>query len=348
MLRCLFVCFACLLALPVLADRDQRERWTMNAYVENDLFSETDQYYTSGVRFSWVSPDINDYVENEALPGWVKELNERLTYFHRTHDNWREGIKRNVVVTLGQQIFTPEDEFRTDLIEDDRPYAGWLFLGLGYQTRSADRLDTLDIRFGIVGPAALGQEAQDFIHDLRGFSKFQGWDNQLRNEPGFIADWEHKRKLSFREPGTRFSYDWIGHGGLAIGNVSTHANAGGEFRVGWGIPDDFGTSALRAGGENSTPDSSWDPRIVYDRMWGLHAFASFDLQLVGHNIFLDGNTFRDSHSVPKETFVAEAALGLSFTYGGGRVSYAHIFRTKEYAYQRRSHSYGSLAVSYTF
>ena len=326
------------------ADRDQRERWTLNAYVENDLFSETDQYYTSGIRFSWVSPDVNDYIESEELPNWVRSLNRRLTFFHQNH----EGLKRNVVVSFGQQIYTPQDEFRTDLIEDDRPYAGWLYLGLGYQTRALDRLDTLELRFGMVGPSARGQEAQDFIHDLRGFTRFQGWDNQLRDEPGFIATWEHKRKLSWIQPGSRFGYDWIGHGGFALGNVQTHLNAGGEFRIGWGLPDDFGTSAIRPGGENSTPDSAWDTRVFTDHRWGLHAFVSFDVELVVRNIFLDGNSFRSSHSVPKESVVAEAALGFSYSYGGGRVSYAHIFRSREFSFQARSHSYGSLAVSYTF
>ena len=125
-------------------------------------------------------------------------------------------------------------------------------------------------------------------------------------------------------------------------------NIGGELRAGWSLPDDFGTSAIRPGGENSTPDSAWDPRLVTGDRWGLHGFVSFDLKLVGHNIFLDGNTFRDSHSVPKEPFIAEAAVGMSLTYGGGRISYAHIFRSREFAYQDRSHSYGSLAFSYTF
>ena len=332
------------LSWAVRADRDQREEWTLNLYVENDLFSETDQDYTSGIQLSWVSPDISDYVESEELPAWVRRLNQSLTFFHQSH----EGLKRNVTMTFGQQIYTPEDLNETNLIEDDRPYAAWLFLGLGYQTRAQDQLDTLEVQLGIVGPGAYGQEAQDFIHDLRGFEKFKGWDNQLRNEPGIVATWEHKQKWKRINPETRFGYDAITHTGLSLGNVSTHLNAGAEVRIGWALPDDFGTSAIRPGGQNSTPDSTWDPRFIGEKKWGLHAFASFDIRLVGYDIFLDGNSFKNSHSVTKESVVADAAVGIAYIVGGGRLSYAQIFRTKEFSGQDSARSYGSLSFSYTF
>jgi lipid A 3-O-deacylase len=333
-----------LITTPVWADKDQREEWTLNLYVENDLFSETDQDYTSGVRLSWVSPDLSDYVDNDELPEWIKRVNRRLTFFHKSH----EGLKRNVIISLGQQIYTPQNLNQTELIKDDRPYAAWLFLGFGFQTRAENQLDTLEVRLGVVGPGAFGQETQDFIHDLRGFDKFLGWNNQLHNEPGFVAVWEHKRKRSWRNDNSRFGFDTVGHAGVTLGNVGAHLNAGAEFRVGWAIPDDFGTSAIRPGGENSTPDSVWDPRVELDRRWGLHAFAGFDVRLVGYDIFLDGNSFRDSHSIAKESVVADAAVGLSFIYQGAKISYAQIFRSKEFSGQASSHSYGSLAFSYTF
>ena len=340
----LLVLLLALLSFSCAADeeRDQRHAWVLNSYIENDLFSETDQDYTSGLRFSLVSPDVESYLD-EDLPDWVRRVNRRLRFFHGRHD----GLQRNVIVSLGQQIYTPEDLTRTDLIEDDRPYAGWLFFGVGYQTRDLDQLDTLELRMGVVGPAAFGQEAQDFIHELRGFEKFQGWDNQLDNELGLLAVWEHKRRQRFRA-GERLGWDVIGHAGMALGNVRSHVNAGAEIRFGWSLPYDFGTSAIRPGGENSTPDSAWNPRVLHQRRWGLHFFASFDARLVGQDIFLDGNTFRDSHQVAKESFVADAAVGFAVTFGGGRLSYAHIFRSREFARQDHSHSYGSLSFSYTF
>ena len=339
---------ALVLALPTTtagASKDQTTDWTLNLYLENDLFSNTDEGYTNGVRASWVSPDVTDYLDDETLPGWIRSINQRLTFFHKT----REGLQRNVTFSLGQTLYTPRDLERTDLIEDDRPYAGWLFVSLGYQTRTDLQLDTLETRFGVVGPAALGQQAQDLVHDLRGFKKFQGWDNQLANEPGVMFIWEHKRKMRpVYYDNSRFGFDVIGHSGIALGNVATYVNFGAEVRLGWSIPDDFGTAALRPGGDNSAPYSVWDPSRKGRRQWGVHAFASVDTQLVGRDIFLDGNSFTDSHSVNKKYIVAEGALGISFIYGGTKISYATIFRSKEYDLQPNYHTYGSIAFSYTF
>ena len=135
---------------------------------------------------------------------------------------------------------------------------------------------------------------------------------------------------------------------MALGNVATYINAGAELRLGWSIPNDFGTSALRPGGDNSSPGSIWDPRSTNLRRWGMHGFISMDARLVGHDIFLDGNNFRPSHSVDKNSGVVEGALGISFIYGGVKLSYAHIFRSKEFSQQPSAHSYGSLAFSYTY
>lgn len=332
-------------AASAFAARDQTESWTLNLYFENDLFANTDEGYTNGMRASWVSPDLHDYLEDPALPGWIRSINERLTFFHEA----RTGLQRNLAFSLGQTLFTPQDLTREDVIEDDRPYAGWLFVSMGYQTRNRNQLDTLEASFGIVGPAALGEELQNVMHDLRGFDRFEGWDNQLENEPGILFLWEHKRKLEYEyHENSRFGFDLIGHAGIALGNVRTYLNAGAEFRVGWAIPDDFGTSALRPGGDNSTPAVIWDPRIAADRKWGFHFFLSFDSRLVGRNIFLDGNTFRESHSVDKKLVVTDGAVGVSFIYGGVKISYAQIYRSKEFTQQNSFNSYGSLAISYTF
>lgn len=314
-------------------------------YFENDLFSNTDEGYTNGFKVSWVSPDLHDYLEDPTLPRWIREINDRLTFFHEA----RTGLQRNLTFSVGQTLFTPQDLTRGEVIEDDRPYAGWLFASIGYQTRRDNQLDTLEASLGVVGPAALGEATQNLFHELRDIDRFQGWDNQLANEPGLLFLWEHQRKLEYEyHENSRFGFDVIGHAGIALGNVASYINAGAEVRIGWAIPDDFGTAAVRPGGDNSTPDASWDPRSRSGKKWGAHAFLSFDTRLVGRNIFLDGNTFRDSHRVDKKQTVTDAAIGVSLIYGGVKISYAQIFRSKEFAQQDHSNAYGSLAISYTF
>lgn len=333
--------------LPALsyAAQDPKDSWTFGLYFENDLFSETDQDYTNGLRFSWISPDLTDYIEDPALPAWLRSVNKRLTFFHPSAD----GLQRNLIFSIGQTIYTPEDIDATQVVEDDRPYAGWLFTRFAYHSKDQHQLDTLEVSIGVVGPSALGQEAQDFIHDLRGFDKFEGWDNQLEDELGLLFLYEHRRKLLNNTPHDgSFGYDFIGHAGIALGNVGTYLNVGGELRWGWLIPNDFGTSAVRPGGDNSAPGAEWDPRISAPGKIGVHFFAAFDLRAVAHDIFLDGNTFDDSHSVEKRELVADAAVGVSTVFRGVKISYAQVFRSKEFREQDGSHSYGSLSLSFSF
>ena len=166
---------------------------------------------------------------------------------------------------------------------------------------------------------------------------------------GLVLAYEHKRRLlDVQSANSDFGYDFISHDGVALGNVSTYLNVGGEFRVGWLIPNDFGTSALRPGGDNSAPDANWDPRYNVDGNWGLHFFASLDARAVARDIFLDGNSFHDSHSVRKEPLVADLALGASTVFRGVKFSYAQVLRTREFKQQDDSHSYGSLSISYSY
>lgn len=330
------------------AQVDSKEDWTLNLYFENDLFAETDQNYTNGIRFSLVSPDLKDYVDDPNLYRWLRSINKRLTFFHGSPDK-ADQLQRNLVFSIGQTIYTPQNINHTDIDENDRPYAGWLYTSFAYHTKDQEQLDTLELQIGIVGPAAQGQEIQDFFHDLRDFEKFQGWDNQLENELGLLMLYEHKHKLlnnTYRN--RQFGYDLITHLGGAIGNVGTYVNFGGEFRFGWLIPNDFGTSAVRPGGDNSAPDAIWDPRKLSDGRWGLHFFASFDARLVAHDIFLDGNTFEDSHSIDKKNMVGDLALGVSTVYKGVKISFARVFRSKEFKQQDDSHAYGSLSLSFNY
>jgi len=317
----------------------------LSLYVENDLFFQTDRNYTSGVKLAWVSPDLEGYDRDACLPDWVKPLNERVrNMFGLSATGAHE---RNMVITLGQEIYTPGDRSRRDLIRDDRPYAGWMYLGLGYNERrrptdsALERLDSLEVNLGVVGPLALARTTQNLIHDLRGFNRWDGWDNQLHNEPGVQVVAERKFKGLFG----RSKVDAIGHYGMSLGNVATHLNVGMEVRLGTAIPDDFGSSPVRPAGNNGAPGSY--RREVSGRR-GIHAFAALDLRAVARNIFLDGNTFRSSHSVKKVPLVADIALGIAGFAGAWKFSFGRVLRSKEFVGQTSRHAFGSFTLSRDF
>jgi hypothetical protein len=319
----------------------------LSLYVENDLFFRTDRDYTSGVRLAWVSPDIEDDIGDKCVPAWVQPINEKVRDVFALRLS--TANQRNMVITLGQAMYTPSDKTRSDLIREDRPYAGWMYLGLGYNERrrplgtALERLDSLEVNLGVVGPLALAKQTQDLIHDLRGVDRFNGWQHQLKTEPGLQVIAE--RKYRARSGGGKA--DAIAHYGVSLGNVATYVNAGLELRWGTGIPNDFGSSPIRPAGNNTAPGSfPRDGQRMLRR--GVHAFASFDARAVARDIFLDGNTFRHGHHVKKVPLVADLAVGIAAFSAGWKFSFGRVFRSREFAGQPSRHSYGSFTVSRDF
>ena len=78
---------------------------------------------------------------------------------------------------------------------------------------------------------------------------------------------------------------------------------------------------------------------------GWYLFGGLEGRAVARNIFLDGNTWEASPSVSKKTFVADFQAGAVLTYDQMRVSYTHVWRTKEFETQRHGEQFGAISVS---
>lgn len=323
-------------------DAVRKYQGTYRFTLDNDLFANRDQDYTSGAKIAWASPNVRSFADDDCLPPWLQQAGRLFREVYPLAVD--EG---NVIVTFGQAMYTPRDRTATALIPTDRPYAGWTYLGFGFNTRSKRRLDSYEINLGVVGPWSHAKELQDFIHRVRGFELFQGWKNQLGNEFGAQVVYERKYRselLQFPDRHEGFGMDLIPHFGWSVGNVATYGNAGFELRGGWGLPDDFGTSPIRPAGDNAAPRADSTVR-QFTRDIGAHVFASLDARAVVRNIFLDGNTIRDSHSVRKERIVADAAVGVAANLGKYKVAYVRVFRTREFVGQSTAPRYGAITIS---
>jgi lipid A 3-O-deacylase len=326
--------------IPV--ERAARDTHTFSLYIENDKFTGTDQHYTNGTKLNWTSPDLADYKNDERLPRWSWPYIERLPFINKP------GLQRNVSLSFGQNIYTPVDIAETKLITDDRPYAGYLYFGFAFQSKTERRLDTIEIDMGIIGPESLGGQTQRLVHQLINVQLPNGWENQLSTELGLSLIYERKIKQWKYEADRGFGFDVIPHFGAALGNVYTFLNAGAEIRLGWNLPSDFGSSTIRPAGDAHAPYNQNDPRFFKRKTPGFYFFAGTDGRWVIRNIFLDGNTFTDSHSVEKEDFVADFSIGASLLVKQLKITYAYVQRTKEFKQQNAKQAFGSLTFSFTY
>lgn len=243
---------------------------------------------------------------------------------------------------VGQSLFTPADIETASPPPGMHPYAGWLYVGAGLQRRDrSGRLDQFQVLLGVVGPWALGEELQAGFHALAGYRQPDGWDHQLHNEPGLIATYQTSWDWPLLQAGTLES-DVLPEAGISVGNVLAYGDAGFILRLGRG---------LAAGGapQTITPGlsgSGWFDPARLDGDYGWMLFAGAQTRAVGHNLFLQGNSFRHSAGVRQRDFVTDADAGFSLLFRVGlRADFVYVRRAREFVGQPEADNFGSVTLS---
>lgn len=308
---------------------------------ENDRYAipPTDRHYTNGLRLSWLSPPTR------GIPEAVTRFTDwpSLLFLGR---EWVPKSRRWAVIA-GHSIFTPKDTEATGLVANDRPYAGWFYFGASLNTVREDATtgeatqDTVELDLGIVGPYAGGEEVQNTWHDIIGVERARGWDNQIHTEPGAMVTFERKWRTGSVDLPFGLEVDAIPSVTFTGGNVLTAAAAGATVRIGDSLATDFGPPRIR-------PSLPGYESFERTGGFGWYLFAGAEGRAVAHNIFLDGNTFRSSHSVDRNVLVGDFQLGLTVFIGRARISLTHVIRTEEFAGQPQPDRFGSISVSWQF
>ncbi len=329
---------ACLVLILVFlngtaaAEEAPQEKGSFNLQFENDVFDPdaSDRHYTNGMLFSYQTGENRVW---NWLDGWA-----RRHYFPDP------DVRLHASLAVGHNLYTPEDISTTELVVNDRPYAGWLHVDLGLVGQTDEVLRTMQLSFGIVGPAAKGEEFQKWIHKVIDSPDPMGWDNQLNNEPTLMLVFEQKWRNLFSPGffrGLGLDVDLSPHGSVALGNVFTYGGVGGTVRLGQGLEKDFGPPRIQP----APPGSGFcTPRGGF--AWYL--FGGLDGRLMLHNIFLDGNTFTDSHSVEKNYLVGDLVGGAAISGLGMRLGFTYVVRSPEFHGQSSPDRFGSLTLSFHF
>lgn len=319
----------------------QASHGALGIYFENDTVGGTDRYYTSGAKISWSSANLENLADTPYSSPFLGLFN-LLPYINQA------AYQKNLLFTLGQNIYTPSDTQTQALLKNDRPYAGWLYLGVGVVWKTSEVRNTLALNIGVVGPWSYAEKTQRLIHNTLGIDHPRGWDNQLHNELGLTA--VYLRNWRWPKQARRSGFDWelIPHAGLAVGNVQTYANLGGELRLGLNLPDEFGTAPIGPAASTSTPVDGALAAARSSIDFGIHLFGRVDGRAVAHNIFLDGNTFGSSHSVDKKWAVADLSAGVGMNYKNTKLAYALVYRTEEFKGQKQGELFGTVSVNVAF
>ncbi|MBC7419701.1 MAG: lipid A deacylase LpxR family protein [Bdellovibrio sp.] len=302
-------------------------------YLENDSRDlggpGSDNAYSSGLRFSYI-------IASKDTPKWA----DAIVRMPRIFDPDFKTDYSNFGISLGQQIYTPNDIRDSALIAFDRPYAAWLYVGIMAQFKNHARSHVFELDVGIVGPEAQGEKFQNEYHRMIGKYYAEGWRNQLATEPTIQVFYQQRGKFVQLQTKQYHKYlDVIPYFGAGLGNVSVDAHVGGVARLGINIPDDFGPKRA------STPEGDTFIEPDLNRSSSYYLFAGARAIGIAKNIFLDGNTFKSSHRVEKIPIVIETDLGFGAEWSRWDFAWRFVTRSPEFVERSVYNSFASISIS---
>ncbi|WP_370337982.1 lipid A deacylase LpxR family protein [Parvularcula marina] len=298
---------------------------TISFTFENDYFASDDFNYTNGSKASWLSGP-------RPPAGLAAFAAEHLL-------GMGPGAEARIGFGLGQSLYTPEHTLATAPLPGEHPYAAYLYGEYTTMVEENDRLTQLTAQVGMVGPSALGEDAQNFAHRLIGGVEAEGWDNQIGDELGIAITLDQRRRIGTSIGDGWIEIDMIPAYGVTVGNVQTDVHTSLTFRIGDNLAKDYGPVRVTPGLGGtayfaSVPGFSW------------HVFGGFEGRAVARSIFLDGRLFSDDIvTVDKHPLVGDAQAGVVLQYDRFQLSYIHVFRSSEFENSGGSDEFGALSFA---
>ena len=323
-LACVAVGVAQTLAAPRV---DTGGIWTFQ--IENDAVSTqrgtSDQYYTSGLRLGYTTGE-----------GQVTDSIKRFS-----NAIWGDGVQR-ISIDVSQSIFTPKKTQLDPPDPHDQPYSAQLVINAQLIHDRADSRSVIGVSIGDVGKAAGGRLVQNGFHSIIGDTPNRGWGDQLQDEPSVQLLVSRTYRFALGQVGG-IEFDTLPSATVNAGISYDYAQLGMAFRVGQGLASDFGTARIQ-------PAFSGTDAYTRVRPLAWYVELGADGRAVAHDVFLDGNTFRqNSPHVSKKWDVGEFEVGVGIIYRGVRLSYTQTWETEQFNGQKAGlFNFGSLALSTKF
>ncbi len=279
---------------------------------ENDLFTQTDYYYTGGTFLEFNFPCLRKNPISKILLNLVHGHDESF------------GISIN---NLG---FTPLSIKSDSILLGDRPFAATLYLGVNRISCNAEKQIRLtsNLDLGIIGPAALGYQEQKFIHSHTNNPIPHGWEFQIKNDIYFNYALKLEKGLISRKK----NIDVVGDGFVNAGTIYNNAGLGLTFRIG-------------------RMDHYFVP-FGFSKRFQCWIFAHGEGKLVARDATLQGGFFNTNsvyiispENINRTTF--SYSVGIVFAYKNIHLEFNEVSISPEFI-GSRNHKWGHIGFIYIF
>jgi hypothetical protein len=314
--------------IPVFAS-DSMDYFSLT--FENDVFYHEDDGYSNGVTFNWGYYDVA-VLNDSSLPEWISSLAQA------SYISTLEERQYAIHYSFGQYLQTATDISISELVEDDAPYVGLLAWKISIAAYNQSILDELSLTLGVVGPIAGAEYSQKYLHSWINANEPEGWDNQINNEAVFQVQ-ANRIWRNFTLPLGNTEIDLITGIHAGAGNLLSDANLGIGLRWGQELDANFSSSSPFLVQKLNGPKASVN---------GWYVFANLSAGYVANDIFIDGNTFQNSHSVDLIHWQAGVAIGAQINIYDWNIIYSTIYGTDQYESQTDKVRWANITITHHF
>ncbi len=341
--------------LPTLPDsaRNTGHAARLTFYWDNDggfakPIDRHDRYYTAGAGASlaWQAP-------------WVDALLSKMPTIAGEFDPAKSAYAMGFAGNL--TMYTPQHYELSQVIPDDRPFAGYTYGGLFFQRANrAAKLpvyEALEVDVGILGPTSLAQNAQELVHHTFDYPYPRGWSHQVNDEVQFSLKYERRWRWDAWTPPESWA-PWaprlqvLPQAGLTAGTLLDEAHAGAVVRLGWNLPDDFGPGNLAMPADFTYDVARTNDAFTWEDVLRKQSFYFFVRpygEVVGRNGLLEGDAFSDRDPVTRspEHAIFAVEYGLSHRFlKYFEFTYSWTDESPEFKGQRGWDSWGSIQFAF--
>lgn len=303
----------------------------INLTFENDAYFRDDGIYTNGTFLNWGYHNVTA-LNKTTLPTWISFLAQ---YTHLANS---PGKSHDISYSIGQILQTPVDFENEALIKNDVPYVGLLAWNGRIQSFDDVIDDQIALTLGVVGPVAGGEYAQKSIHGFIGSPEPMGWDHQIKNE--FVARLATLRKWRvYKKSFSATEFDVISGAGGGVGNLKSDVSAGVTAR--WG-------TLLQKSYSSAPVFSTQQFNSLKPNPFGWYLFANLTGSYVFNDVFMDGNTFKDSQRVDLIHEQVALSFGVMANIDNWNLIYSNVILSDQYKEQLELSRFGAITISYQF
>lgn len=235
----------------------------------------------------------------------------------RVKDGWEFGLE--------QDIYTPEAK-RIELA--DRAPTARLLGSAARHFAGDDFLQTLEADLGVRGPSALGEQVTRSIHSVVVSAPHVDWSRQLPDRFDASAIFSRTQALG--------SFPLRAHFGAVLGTQVSFAHAGLEARA--GEPRAPSSAMLRFA---ASPPFA-------DGVRGWSAYLGASARAVGRDALLGPDYYVAGAPITPRHEVTRVAAGFAWLAAWGSATFDLVRDSREFAEQRTSDRFGSLALHFAF